>query len=95
MNYSATPPAPTNLTVYPSSVLALVTWKLNGTGGYPIRSITVIYQHVTDDLDNPSWHRTYPEELDPTIVIVYKLSHITSNYITIHLIHAPDPGRNI
>jgi len=68
INFTATPPAPTNLTVYPSSVLALVTWKLNGTGGYPIRSITVIYQHVTDDLDNPSWHRTFPEELDPTIV---------------------------
>lgn len=65
---SATPPAPSALVVYPSSVLALVMWKLNGTGGYPIRSIAVIYQPVTSDLDNPSWHRTFPEEVTPGLV---------------------------
>lgn len=66
---TATPPAPAFVTVYPSSVLALVTWKLNSTGGYPIKSISVIYQEVNDDWNNPAWHRTYPEELAPTIVI--------------------------
>lgn len=70
---AATPPAPTTLTVYPSSVLALVTWKLNSTGGYPIKSITVVYQEVLDDWGNPAWHRTYPEELDPTTVIISTL----------------------
>jgi len=50
-------------------VLALVTWKLNSTGGYPIKSVSVIYQEVTDDdWNNPAWHRTYPEELKPSIV---------------------------
>lgn len=68
---SATPPAPAYLTVYPSSVLALVTWKLNSTGGYPIKSISVIYQEVTDDWNNPAWHRTYPEELKASIVIFF------------------------
>ena len=66
----ATPPAPVALMVYPSSVLALVTWKLNGTGGYPIRSITVIYQPVTDDLEDPSWHRTFPQEIAASTVCV-------------------------
>ncbi len=50
-------------------MLALVTWKLNSTGGYPIKSVSVIYQEVTDDdWNNPAWHRTYPEELKPSIV---------------------------
>jgi hypothetical protein len=66
--FVATPPAPQRLVVYPSSVVALVMWSLNGTGGYPIKSISVIYQEVTDDPDNPSWHRTFPEEVGPLTV---------------------------
>lgn len=66
----ATPPVPESVTVYPSSTLALVTWKLNSTGGYPIKSISIVYQQVStaDDWNNPSWHRTFPEELSPTAV---------------------------
>lgn len=67
--FVATPPAPALMTIYPSSVLALVTWKFNSTGGYPVKSISVIYQEVTDDWNNPAWHRTFPEELSPTMVI--------------------------
>lgn len=80
---SVTPPAPAYLTVYPSSVLALVTWKLNSTGGYPIKSISVIYQEVTDDWNNPAWHRTYPEELKPTTVIYPKVSLIHTHVLTV------------
>ncbi|KZS12612.1 uncharacterized protein LOC116928000 [Daphnia magna] len=81
LHVKTTPPAPAYLTVYPSSVLALVTWKLNSTGGYPIKSISVIYQEVTDDWNNPAWHRTYPEELKPSItqVEIYKL-HPNTTY---------------
>lgn len=74
----ATPPAPAYLTVYPSSVLALVTWKLNSTGGYPIKSISVIYQEVTDDWNDPAWHRTFPEELEAAIV-KYSLCQLCFN----------------
>lgn len=71
---AATPPPPQRLVVYPSSVVALVMWSLNGTGGYPIKSISVIYQEVTDDLDNPSWHRTFPEEVGPLTVSLERIS---------------------
>lgn len=75
LHVKTTPPAPQRLVVYPSSVVALVMWSLNSTGGYPIKSISVIYQEVTDDPDNPSWHRTFPEEVGPltTQMDIYKL----------------------
>ena len=82
----ATPPVPESVTVYPSSTLALVTWKLNSTGGYPIKSISIVYQQVStaDDWNNPSWHRTFPEELSPTAVdqlALFVISLMNSNFI--------------
>ena len=65
---TATPPAPASVDVYPSAFLALVLWQLNGTGGYAVKEVSVIYQKVTDDDDNPSWHRTFPETVAPETV---------------------------
>jgi len=75
LHIKTTPPSPIEMHVYSTSTLALVTWQLNGTGGYPIRFITVIYQEVTDDPNNPSWHRTYPDSVGPDItqLNIYRL----------------------
>ncbi|XP_046637067.1 uncharacterized protein LOC124315436 [Daphnia pulicaria] len=95
LHIKTTPPPPAYLTVYPSSVLALVTWKLNSTGGYPIKSVSVIYQEVTDDdWNNPAWHRTYPEELKPSItqVEIYKLHPNTTYKFRVWAINKLGPG---
>nr|CAG4646490.1 EOG090X0B8X [Macrothrix elegans] len=94
LHVKSTPPAPISLAVYPSSLLALVMWKLNGTGGYPITSITVIYQELTDDWDNPSWHRTYPEELSPlsTQLEIYKLHPNTTYRFRVWATNKLGPG---
>nr|CAG4641946.1 EOG090X0B8X [Eurycercus lamellatus] len=94
LHVKTTPPAPAALLVYPSSVLALVTWKLNSTGGYPIKSITIIYQQVTEDLNNPSWHRTFPEELTPTTTQheIYKLDPNTTYRFRVWATNKLGPG---
>nr|CAG4643422.1 EOG090X0B8X [Ilyocryptus agilis] len=89
------PPAPAALVVYPSAVLVLITWKVNGTGGYPIKSVTVIYQEVTeDDPNSPSWHRTFPEEVAPNItqVEVYKLLPNTTYRFRVWATNKLGPG---
>nr|CAG4648150.1 EOG090X0B8X [Moina brachiata] len=94
LHVKTTPPAPVSLTVYPSSVLALVTWKLNSTGGYPLKSITVVYQEVLDDWGNPAWHRTYPEELEPTTtqLEIYKLQANTTYRFRVWATNKLGPG---
>nr|CAG4649589.1 EOG090X0B8X [Scapholeberis mucronata] len=94
LHVKTTPPAPEYLTVYPSSVLALATWKLNSTGGYPIKSVSVVYQQVTDDWNDPAWHRTYPEELSPTItqLEIYKLSPNTTYRFRVWAANKLGPG---
>nr|CAH0101546.1 unnamed protein product [Daphnia galeata] len=72
-----------------------ITWKLNSTGGYPIKSVSVIYQEVTDDdWNNPAWHRTYPEELKPSItqVEIYKLHPNTTYKFRVWAINKLGPG---
>nr|CAG4638657.1 EOG090X0B8X [Cyclestheria hislopi] len=94
LHVKTTPPAPVELKIYPSTVLALVTWKLNGTGGYPIKKVTVIYQKITDDFNNPSWHRTYPEHVGPgmTQLEVYKLESNTSYRFRVWATNKLGPG---
>nr|CAG4651234.1 EOG090X0B8X [Simocephalus serrulatus] len=94
LHVKTTPPAPASLVVYPSSVLALVTWKLDSNGGYPLKSISVIYQEVTDDWSDPSWHRTYPEELDPTTtqLEIYKLHPNTTYRFRVWATNKLGPG---
>ena len=70
---SATPPAPVDVQVHPSDVLALVVWRLDGTGGYPTTRVQLVYQKLTADPDNPSWRRTYPEHLPPDAVRSFRL----------------------
>nr|CAG4647306.1 EOG090X0B8X [Megafenestra aurita] len=94
LHVKTTPPAPALMTIYPSSVLALVTWKFNSTGGYPVKSISVIYQEVTDDWNNPAWHRTFPEELSPTMtqLEIYKLQPNTTYRFRVWATNKLGPG---
>lgn len=94
LHIKTTPPSPVEMHVYPSSVLALVTWQLNGTGGFPIQFITVIYQEMTDDPNNPSWHRTYPDSVGPEItqLNIYKLQANTTYRFRVWATNKLGPG---
>merc|ERR1712137_215042 len=94
LHIKTTPPSPVEMHVYPSSVMALVTWQLNGTGGYPIKLITVIYQEMTDDSNNPSWHRTYPDSVGPEItqLNIYRLQPNTTYRFRVWATNNLGPG---
>ena len=70
--------------VYSSTVLALVTWKLDTTEDYCVTHVSVIYQKLTEDLNNPAWHRTYPEHVGPGVVNLSTVSliiHFVTKYV--------------
>nr|CAG4642717.1 EOG090X0B8X [Evadne anonyx] len=94
LHVKTTPPSPIEMHVYPTSNLALAMWQLNGTGGYPIKFITVIYQEITDDPNNPSWHRTYPDSVGPEItqLNIYRLQPNTTYRFRVWATNKLGPG---
>lgn len=96
LHIKTAPPFPASMRVYPSSTLALATWQLNGTGGYPIKFITVMYQQVTDDPNDPAWHRTYPDSVGPEItqLDIYKLEPNTTYRFRVWATNKLGPGDN-
>nr|CAG4641111.1 EOG090X0B8X [Eulimnadia texana] len=94
--YVKSPPRPpVNATVYPSTVLALITWKLDDDdGGYPIKHVTVIYQKFTEDAEDPAWRRTYPEHVGPgmTQLEIYRLDPNTTYRFRVWATNKLGPG---
>ena len=68
--FLAPPPALANVTVRPSTVLALLLWDVTDTGGYPITYFTARYRqkhsNLSEELDH--WHSVMPEHISPNVV---------------------------
>lgn len=67
----APPPRLVNVTVHPSTILALLRWDVEDTGGYPITQFTVQYRLRNTPPDQPpdSWHNVVPGHIGPSTVI--------------------------
>ena len=68
--FLAPPPALANVTVRPSTVLALLLWEVTDTGGYPITSFTACYRqkHGNSGTEHDHWHSVMPEHISPNVV---------------------------
>jgi hypothetical protein len=68
--FLAPPPALANVTVRPSTVLALLLWDVTDTGGYPITYFTAQYRqkHSNSDKELDHWHPVMPEHISPNVV---------------------------
>ena len=68
--FLAPPPALANVTVRPSTVLALLLWDVTDTGGYPITSFSARYRqkhgNLGKELDH--WHSVMTEHISPNVV---------------------------
>ncbi|XP_044759519.1 protein turtle homolog A isoform X3 [Coccinella septempunctata] len=71
------PPALANVKVVPSTILAVIVWEVNGTGGYPIMNFTAQYRLA--DTDN-KWIPIPPNHITPSSrqIDVYGLQPNTS-----------------
>jgi hypothetical protein len=71
------PPALENVSVRPSSIIALILWEVNGTGGYPIINFTAQYRLAGSDGE---WLPISPNHITPNSrqIDVYKLQPNTS-----------------
>lgn len=68
--FAAAPPRLVNVTVHPSTILALLRWDVEDTGGYPLTHITVQYRlkHSYPDQPPDEWHRIIPGRISPSAV---------------------------
>jgi hypothetical protein len=68
--FVAAPPALANVTVRPSTVLALLLWDVTDTGGYPITHFTAQYRQKYNDAgkEPDQWHFVMPEHISPNVV---------------------------
>ncbi|XP_045463174.1 protein turtle homolog A isoform X2 [Harmonia axyridis] len=71
------PPALANVKVVPSTILAVIVWEVNGTGGYPIMNFTAQFRLA--DTDN-KWIPIPPNHITPSSrqIDVYGLQPNTS-----------------
>ncbi|EFA00199.2 contactin-1 isoform X2 [Tribolium castaneum] len=71
------PPALGNVSVRPSSIIALILWEVNGTGGYPIINFTAQYRLAGSEGE---WLPISPNHITPNSrqIDVYKLQPNTS-----------------
>ncbi|KAJ1531949.1 hypothetical protein ONE63_000587 [Megalurothrips usitatus] len=79
------PPALANVTIIPSTVLALLLWEVSDTGGYPLSHFSARYRLKDHQSTNskaneksPSdnlWHWVVPEHINPSVreIDVYQL----------------------
>lgn len=71
------PPALKNVKIYPSTILAVIVWEPNGTGGYPIMNFTAQYRLAYTD---NTWIAISPNHITPNSrqIDVYNLKPNTS-----------------
>ncbi|KAL1501308.1 hypothetical protein ABEB36_006652 [Hypothenemus hampei] len=72
------PPPPLVVSIKPSTILVLVLWKVNGTGGYPIMHFTAQYRLAFSN--NKSWIPITPNHIMPNSrqIEVYNLKPNTT-----------------
>lgn len=90
------PPALANVTVRPSTVLALLLWDVTDTGGYPITYFTAQYRqkHSNSDKELDHWHPVMPEHISPNVrqIDVYRLDPNTTYVFKIWASNELGPG---
>ncbi|KAK7579812.1 hypothetical protein V9T40_000441 [Parthenolecanium corni] len=91
LNVNTPPAAPNNVTVLPSTVLALIQWSIEDDGGYPILNITVRYRELSE---NSSWHYVNSHVLShiATQVDIYKLKPNSTYLFQIWATNKLGPG---
>lgn len=62
---SAPPPALANVTVRPSTVLALLLWEVAEDGGYPVSHFEARYRLKNQ---REAWHAVTPEHITANVV---------------------------
>nr|CAG4652075.1 EOG090X0B8X [Triops cancriformis] len=87
-----TPPPALNVTVHPSTVLALVMWHVVDDGGHSLTSIHVQYRETEDP--KGAWLRTIPDRVGPAtnIMEIYNLQPNTSYSFRVWAVNALGPG---
>ena len=65
LKYLAPPPKLKKITIHVSTILALVLWDVNATGGYPIIDFTAEYR-LADSFGE--WKPISPNHISPTAV---------------------------
>ncbi|XP_063225073.1 protein turtle homolog A [Bacillus rossius redtenbacheri] len=91
------PPALQNVTVHPSTVLALLLWDVAGDGGYPISHFSAHYRQLHPDpesLDDRHWHSVKPEHISPNVrqIDVYRLDPNTTYVFKVWANNQLGPG---
>lgn len=73
MSFTGTPGLIKNITVIPSSVLAVVRWEKPENGGYSITSYTLRYRTLDEDI----WQSFMSGHIPSTIVskVIHSLLH--------------------
>nr|CAD7195188.1 unnamed protein product [Timema douglasi]CAD7260641.1 unnamed protein product [Timema shepardi] len=79
----APPPALVNVTIHPSTVLALLLWDVASDGGYPIIDFTAQFRERYPDPEDPEgghWHSVMPEHISPNVrqIDIYHLDPNTT-----------------
>ncbi|XP_023722306.1 uncharacterized protein LOC111872530 [Cryptotermes secundus] len=92
-----TPPPPlVNVTVRPSTVLALLLWEVIDTGGYPITYFTARYRQKSAEAgkEPDHWHSVMPEHISPNVrqIDVYRLDPNTTYVFRIWASNELGPG---
>lgn len=67
--YPAPPPLLVNVTIRPSTILALLIWAVNGTGGYPISHFTAQYKLAFEK----EWKAISPTHISPNAVSILNI----------------------
>lgn len=65
--FLAPPPALANVSVHPSTVLALILWAVKDNGGYPIMNFTAQYKLADTDEE---WTTISPNHISPNSVSI-------------------------
>ncbi|KDR11737.1 uncharacterized protein LOC110836810 isoform X3 [Zootermopsis nevadensis] len=90
------PPALVNVTVRPSTVLALLLWDVTDTGGYPITYFTAQFRQKHNDAgkEPDHWHFVMPEHISPNVrqIDVYRLDPNTTYVFKIWANNNLGPG---
>lgn len=91
------PPELANVTVRPSTVLALLLWDVDDDGGYPIEHFSVQYKikHTDKNGKEDSWHDGFPDHIANKVrqIDVYELEPNTTYLFKMWATNQLGPGK--
>lgn len=92
LNFLAPPPPLVNVTIVPSTILALILWDVQGTGGYPIIDFTAQYRLA--DNTNDTWLPISPNHIPPNCVRP-PLLFLPINFVLIETMQITETDRRL